>query len=252
MVHAIALFVHIPSASRRCSCGAVGWRAFLAQVCAIEQHLVDVANHVVQAPEVWRKGADRRGALAVPAAATLPAVGPPEEEFVAPRPVRLGAGPRRVFPLGLARQTVAGTGLRGEPRRVGAGVRSGDVDHWPAPAAPAVVVRLVVSPAALRLQVAVVVVECHLVLGHGERRRDVHLAGRSLAPPTNGVCAAVAAHPEPPGRYDHHLGAAVAGAQNIPEGLLRGVPRGEAVRRQSRAEQGSHRQHGRPRNGRPR
>ena len=160
--------------------------------------------------------------------------------------------PRRVFPLGLARQTVAGTGLRGEPRRVGAGVRSGDVDHWPAPAAPAVVVRLVVSPAALRLQVAVVVVECHLVLGHGERRRDVHLAGRSLAPPTNGVCAAVAAHPEPPGRYDHHLGAAVAGAQNIPEGLLRGVPRGEAVRRQSRAEQGSHRQHGRPRNGRPR
>ena len=137
-----------------------------------------IPEHVVESERVGRKrpGGGRRSEFPIPPAAfTGDHAGP---RSIAPITGRRRTASRGVFPFGLAGQSVGLTGEAADPCDVLVGIGTGEVDHRPIAASPAVVVGRIRAPSGVDAEVPFR--ERHFILPDGEGIRNSHLGGRVL------------------------------------------------------------------------
>jgi hypothetical protein len=83
---------------------SVGWRTVIGFMPTILYPLVDTATHVVKTERIGLKAANTNRLLGACGIGAILAIGRTRLQLVAPPIFGLGAGPRRVFPFGLARK----------------------------------------------------------------------------------------------------------------------------------------------------
>src|SRR5665213_873362 len=189
-------------------------RAAIVVVPAILDPFGGVAGGVVEPETVRPERAGGDGFWGGRAAARF-ALRVARADLAAPPERRFGSRARRIFPFGLAGQSVSLSGLLRQPGEVEFGIVPAHIDHRPLAAAPAVIVGPVLAGAGIGAPIPFG--ERHLAAADGEGTPDADGALRLF------IWRIVGPHDAVAGRQHDQLGAVVAIPKN-PAGLSADLP----------------------------